>query len=152
MKVELKPLVAQDVRTLARSFPGTLMTASFPVEDFADKYEHSCSGTIHIDDAPVACFGIQSEWKGYGIVWAMYSPLALAHPHTVVRITKNTLDGHFRHGGYRRIDTMVMKGWRRAERFIEAMGFTAQCDLPLWGPNGETYVLYARLKETPCRP
>ncbi len=49
--------------------------------------------------------------------------------------------------GLRRVEATTAKDYRQSRRLIEAMGFHAETELPLYGKGGETFIQYARTEE-----
>jgi len=47
----------------------------------------------------------------------------------------------------RRLSVEVRKGNDRAVRWVRALGFSYECDMKQRGPDGETHMLYARVKD-----
>ena len=94
----------------------------------------------------LACAGVLIPWSGLGYAWCVISgrgkeryPLAL---HYAV---KRILRGIMKTRGLRRVQATVFDGAPRNERWMIALGFHKESEMPKWGPRGETGHVYVRL-------
>lgn len=97
-------------------------------------------------DALVFCAGVHHIWDGLGEVWGVFSPLARRYPHTL-RCASRLLDMVILDGDYQRVQCAVNPAWPEAVRFIEHLGFSRECIMEKYGPNGVDHALYARIEK-----
>jgi hypothetical protein len=90
----------------------------------------------------VGCAGIIDVWPGRSQVWALLS--AECRPY-LLPITKYVLRVLSCHPA-RRIEATVPVDFDPGCRWLERLGFKAECKMLNYDPTGRTHLLYARLK------
>lgn len=103
---------------------------------FSGLYEGECIGSA----------GVQRRWGGYGDAWALFGniprPSWTAITREVIRVLDEALQDDFS-----RIDTHILDGFSQGHRWARMLGFSmVRHPMRNWGPNGETYWLYERLR------
>lgn len=98
------------------------------------------------DGEIIACGGVIPVWPGLAEVWIAVSPLAKEHVSFLFRQSKRFLDLITDHYSLRRLQTNVQADLPEAVRFVEHLGFVREATLSDYGPNGETFYSYKRVK------
>jgi hypothetical protein len=93
-----------------------------------------------------AVAGVMCLWRGLGHAWAIVTDHVRhredALPfHYMIRRILRQLEAEYQ---WRCILAFVMRSDHRAQRWTAALGFEPRCDLPHYGPGGETFRLWAR--------
>ncbi len=107
--------------------------------------ERGMGETGLIDGVPIAAGGIITTLAGRGEAWVIAGPRVKDYPLFFHRALLNGIHRQIEALGLRRIDATVLFGDTTAIRWIERMGFSEEGFMPLYGPNGETHIRYARL-------
>lgn len=103
--------------------------------------------TGYAHDKIIAAGGIVVMWKGVGEAWALTSPLVRQYPIFFTRTIRNYLNGLIITHKFERVQSVVQKDYEMAIRWIEALGFKPEGEMPKYRA-GKTFVRYARLTET----
>lgn len=99
--------------------------------------------TLLIDGKPVASGGIALLDPTYGECWLLLTKQK--NGIIVFRYVLRKLQVLIDHHGFRRLQAHVIKGFDEGEELIKRLGFKREGWLEKYGPNGETYGLYARI-------
>ena len=102
--------------------------------------------TAMTPEGPIAAGGVVIPWKGLGHAWAAVSPRAREiAPLGLTRAVRGRLEDIMRTHSLRRVQATVFEGHERSRRWVEALGFRWESDMPKYGPKGETGHVYVRL-------
>ena len=95
------------------------------------------------NDVVVICGGIHTFWPGMGESW-MCVRFSTVGP-SVMRAAKEWLDRTIETYKYDRVQAILPVGdkWARTEKYL---GFTLECYLPKYGPNGADKTMWSRVK------
>lgn len=115
-----------------------------PLESDAELHAVGIAVTGEIDGKIVFCAGIDDLWDGVGNVWLVLSDDAHKYPR-VFWALKALLGGRIQLE-YHRLSCVVKASWKEAKRFAEWFGFKKEATMKKYGPNGEAYCLYARVR------
>lgn len=110
----------------------------------ARAYELSGRGySILVGDKPVACAVLVEVGDGRGSVQAFIGADAGPHMLLATRVAERM----FRESCLRRIEALVVAGFSNGARWTGLLGFELETPngMRAFGPNGETYLLYARI-------
>jgi hypothetical protein len=100
----------------------------------------------YCNDELLVCAGIMMPWSGYGISWAMLSPNAKRHYHFVHRAVLEGLNYFIAAHRLRRVEANVDARSDDAKHWATHLGFVFESWMPSYGPNGETFIKYVRIK------
>jgi len=98
--------------------------------------------TVLADGKPIACAVLVQTGIYRGAVYAFIGADAGPHMLAVYRVADRMFEMH----AYSRIEALVIKGFEAGARWMEMLGFELETPngMKSFGPNGETYMLYAR--------
>ena len=98
--------------------------------------------TVLVDGKPIACAVLVQTGISRGAVYAFIGADAGPHLLAVYRVADRMFEMH----AYNRIEALVVKGFAAGARWMEMLGFELETPngMKSFGPNGETYMLYAR--------
>lgn len=93
------------------------------------------------------CAGLTVSPEGRGNSWAVFGADAGPYLLRAARFAKKWFEA----SGLRRIEAIMLGGFTAGERWIKLLGFELETPngMKAFGPNGETYYLYARVKWPP---
>lgn len=94
----------------------------------------------------VACIGARELWPGNCEGWVLTSNLVHECPKFFHAVTLRGLLWLERNRGVRRIGAHVVKGWPDAKKWAERLGFTYEGEAPCYGPGGEDFFHYGRVR------
>ncbi len=114
-------------------------------DDLNEAYMAGDAFTLLYKGKILCCGGIAPIWEGLGEVWWRASIYMQDHGRKVALVTKERLDTFKMK--FRRVQTNVISDWTKAIKFIEAMGFHFESEMPKYGPNGESQSRYVILVE-----
>jgi len=98
--------------------------------------------TVLADGKPIACAVLVRSGFSRGAVHAFIGADAGPHMLAVYRVAERMFEMHT----YCRIEALVAAGFAAGARWMEMLGFELETPngMKSFGPNGETYMLYAR--------
>lgn len=94
---------------------------------------------------PIACGGIIVHWQGVGEIWMIPSKHTANHPVSVCRVGRYVMDYAINELNLRRIQATVDENDVTGINYVEQYSFGLEGRLRQCGPNGENYLLYARI-------
>jgi hypothetical protein len=98
-------------------------------------------------DEFLGCGGIVIPWPGVaeGWIWALDSVSKLPlEVHLLVRRGMRLLEDWY---DIKRLSVEVREDNVRGQRWVRALGFKYECHMKKRGPDGETHMLYARVRD-----
>lgn len=114
-----------------------------PLESDALIHASGPSITGEIDGKIMFCAGIDDLWDGVGNIWLILADDARLHPG-VFWALRRILNSRMK--DYRRLSCVVKASWKEAKKFAEWFEFKKEATMKKYGPNGEAYCLYARVR------
>lgn len=127
--LEIQPAQVYMAPALTRRY-GEALAESGPA------FSAACGGSL------VGAAGIANQHPGTGRAWALLSPAAGPWLPT---ITKACLR-FFLDARYRRIEATVLTGWAAGARWAAMLGFEREGTMRGYGPDGQDFDLYARVR------
>jgi hypothetical protein len=119
-----------------------------PVKTACALGEDGPAATGLTDAGVIGCAGVVIPWAGYGSGWAMIDRAALTWPvaqrAAFVRVIRRQFDAWITEHQLARIEANVQPDLPVAHRFIRALGFAKESDMPRY-QNGRTFSKYVRL-------
>ena len=100
------------------------------------------SWAILADDEVLAIGGIVRLWENTGEAWSIVSARAKDYPLAVCKASRAAVRG----ARLRRVQACIRAGDDTARRFAEICGMDAEATLRAFGPEGEDYIIYARIR------
>lgn len=95
---------------------------------------------------PLGAFGLMPMWTGVAQGWVFASDSLRAFPVALHRTVARALDAGERLMRLHRIQVSVHENFHTSRRWVERLGFACEGAMPGFGPNGDTYYRYARLR------
>lgn len=99
----------------------------------------------YLRGAPVMAFGFTPQTLAGNVIsaWAFGTAKATRVIPAITRFVRDELAPFWIEAGVTRMEARSILGHSTAHRWMEATGAVRECDLPLWGKGGETFVLFA---------
>lgn len=101
--------------------------------------------TVITDGEVILCGGAKIVMPGMGEAWTYFSEDIHSHALAVHRIVKKMLQFIIDEHKLRRIQAISKETVPDAGRWLEALGFQKEGVLRKFGPEGDNFVLYARV-------
>lgn len=118
------------------------------IAQFAEVYQaRGPAFTIFDGDLIVGSIGIVMIWKGFGEAWVYVSDDVERHKKEFHRVVKNLLDESIKNLNIRRVQAVVEESYITGCKWAERLGFVEEGRMRNYGVNGETYILYARVRD-----
>lgn len=103
--------------------------------------------TLLIDGKTIGCLVFcKLLYAGVCEVVILGSPDMERYGLTVHRICKGLIDRAQEYHGFRRIEARIMETAKRDRAWAERLGFKPEGVIEAFGPNGENYIQYARIR------
>lgn len=130
-----------------RGEPGLYDTITGRMEYWRAMAKTGTAFSAFDDNTFLGCGGVVIPWPGVaeGWIWAM--PEVSRVPLQIHHLTRRGILYLEKTYGIRRLSVEVRRGNIRAARWVRALGFTYEGDMRMRGPDGETHMLYARVRE-----
>ncbi len=90
--------------------------------------------------------GIVPLWNGVGNAWVYASDALRARPFGLHRCIARGLALAIEHFGFHRVQLSVHREFARSQRWVERLGFRFEGEMRGYGPNGDTYWRYAKVR------
>lgn len=101
--------------------------------------------TCFIGSQVLVIAGMFIQWRGLAEVWSITTPLVTAYPLAFHRAISHGLKVMAQSMGIRRIQVAIHADHQVSHRWIQRLGFKWEGAMPGYGPDGATYVRFARL-------
>jgi len=101
-----------------------------------------CAWTILSDGNPVCIWGKTAIWNGRCVLWILMGEGSRTCMKRIIELSKATIDLMSEH----RIEATTIATWRSGWRFLELLGFNAECVMRKYSATGEDEVLFARVR------
>lgn len=137
-------------KVVPRDYDSQIFFASYSnYEELINTYlSSSYAYTGFYKDDIIGIAGLFPIGPGNAEAWMFTSELLVKHPKFVIKHIKRHLGLAEKVLGINRIQALCVENFTQAKSFIELLGF--KCETPHgmknYGPNNETYYLYARTK------
>jgi hypothetical protein len=102
--------------------------------------------TAFLNGTALCCGGVAMYWNGVGKGWLYTSTEVDRHRIAFHRGARGWIEQVVRAWGLRRLEVDVPVWNQMSCRWIERLGFQHESDMPLYGPDGSTWIRYV-LKE-----
>jgi hypothetical protein len=159
MSASIRPFCPTDVERLVLQ-PSQHVTLGIhrPVHTIEDGRELAELGpawtAVSSDGRILACYGFGYQWPpseltgGHALAWAMLGQGLGAEHVAITRFARDTLAA----SPIDRIEAIVRADVEAEWRWAELVGFNRVAELRAWGPEGETHLLYERVRSCCGRP
>jgi hypothetical protein len=108
--------------------------------------EGSPAISIMNDDKVIGIVGAIFLFPKVMEVYGLFSDELKKNPVAFHKGMKTLADGAFANFHVHRIQIVVKADYLEGQRWAETLGFEAECVMPKYGPNGDDYVLFGRVK------
>lgn len=100
-----------------------------------------------VDGTVVAVGGLVMLWDGVAEIWLGVGDVEWAKKHTrkFVGICTQMVDSTAKAAGLRRLQCTTVADSKMSCRFVEALGFISEGQMPGYGVDGSNHVRYAKL-------
>lgn len=140
MKIE--PLRADHVMGLVDLLPVGSYIGEQPTPALARELE-KCGGWAAVDGATLAIGGIFHMRPGCGHAWMWMTRGWRRHARAITVEVMAALA----ESGLRRVEAAVRCDFEPGHRWIKALGFECEAErMKAWGPEGDDFALYARVR------
>ena len=102
--------------------------------------------TLIVEDVPVACAGIILQEWNKAEAWALLSFLFYRHKIKAYRAIKAGLEAFIAEKKLQRVQAVVVSEDQPGIDFIECLGFECEGELKNFGPQHESFYMYARTR------
>ena len=103
---------------------------------------------VELAGNPEAAFGCGQVRRGYWIAWSWGTDRLIRCIPAMVAFITDHLQPAVYEAGALRVEARALKSHGQAVRFLERIGGTFRCELPGYGKNGETFLLFDWVRET----
>jgi len=117
------------------------------IERFNNLYLEGPAYSVFDGEVCVFCGGVRIIWPGAGEAWLICSNDLGHYVRELCLITPRYLKWIIEDHDLRRVQAVVQSDWTQAVRFLEKLGFDMEGVMRKYGPNGEDYIMYARVKK-----
>ena len=101
--------------------------------------------TVLLNNQPVISTGICELWEGVGEAWMIADKKISDHPIIFSRLIRTHFFRYMRNYNFCRVQANVRKDWHPAKRFARFCEMKPEGEMPSFGPEGATYIRYARV-------
>lgn len=116
-------------------------------EQWAEAWkDHLWAYTVTVDGIPVACAGVALQEWHKAEAWAIFSSDFKAHKLFIYRFIKAGITESFREHKLVRLQSTIDPQFPENIKWIETLGFEYEGRLRNYGPQGQDYLMYSRIK------
>lgn len=119
----------------------TLIFRSYASKLQIDDLSHTYISNGHV----IAVGGVAPLWPGVGEGWVVCSAKVFDHGVGVARSTRGLLDEMAANHNFHRIQSAVLTGNERLERFAKFLGFQREGIMRRYGTDQKDYAIFARI-------
>lgn len=94
----------------------------------------------------LGCAGIVPLWRGVGAGWLYAAEEMRRHPVALHRAVLRGITAAEAGLDLRRIQISVHEDFAASLAWVARLGFACEGAMPAYGPNGDTYIRYARIR------
>ena len=102
--------------------------------------------TLEHEGKIIGSAGFISPWPGVANGWGFFSELIYKYPLTLHKTMKRMIPIIEAKHGIVRLQADCLKGFDKAVKWLERLGFEQEGEMRNYGPNGETMIRFARIK------
>lgn len=147
--IEVIPLTCDHIRMLADPVtePGLKRILVNNSRYWSDMVASGRAFSAFYEGEFLGSAGFAMPWPGVAEVWLWVTDSVHRCPVLLTKLLKRTLKQiETRHGVWR-ISCEVRADNVRAERWVKLLGFSKECDMRRRGPDGSTFMLYAKVRD-----
>jgi RimJ/RimL family protein N-acetyltransferase len=125
-----------------------LLTSAPDLADYSLNYfvNNGVGYTGIVDEGIAAAAGFGKVCQGNWEVWCYTTTLFPKYGRQIHRAVKSMIEIFFQSDDVRRLQTSVDATHPKAERWVQKLGFEYEGTQRKYGPNGEDYRIYSRVK------
>lgn len=98
------------------------------------------------DGRILGCAGIVPLWRGVAAGWLFGGEELRRHPVALHRAVARGVPQAMRGLGLHRLQISVHENFAASLAWVERLGFVKEGAMPGYGPNGDNYIRYARVR------
>jgi hypothetical protein len=103
--------------------------------------------TLLNEKSVIAIGGIAMLWRGVGEAWAIPSTEVEKHPLAFHRVIKKMIDIIQQNKNLHRVQASINEDHEKSHKWVKALGFKREGKMNGYGPNGENFIRYARVRK-----
>jgi hypothetical protein len=149
MTVRFRDFLAGDVVQLAlQPSQHVCLGVTRAVHSIDDGLELAAGGpawtAISVQGRILCCAGFRELWEGrHAVAWALLASELGAAQLAITRFARQRIA----ESPFARIEAIVRKAMKAECDWARLVGLDFRCELPKWGPDGETHLLFDRVRE-----
>ncbi len=101
--------------------------------------------TVTYLDKPIAFICMVRIWNKVAEIMSITSDEVKEHPTAFHRLCKKMIQDHVEVYGIQRVQTIVKSNYNDGCRWLEMLGFAIEGEMKKFGPEGDDYLLMARV-------
>lgn len=136
---DLEELTPRDYGSQEMAVMGDRLTVGRLYEQVGPAY------TVRVRSQIMVCGGVAHYWPGVGEAWVVTTDLIPRYPLSFHRTVKRMLRQLCRDMGLQRLQAAVPANHTVSRKWLERLGFRQEGLMPMYGPQGKTYVRYGYL-------
>lgn len=144
MTTYIRELERADLDMLIQDTPETSYWRLLSSEQFDEVVKHP-AWVGFVDNQLVGAGGLVRLWPGLAEAWIAVTSLASRYPRFVLRTAYDFLDINISYYNLRRVEANIREDFTKAIKFATRLGFEYNCPRFKYGPNGETFYLFAKV-------
>ena len=141
---EVRPFEPEDYETLINGLPvepGLARVVGDPLKRGKQIHGDGPAWSGVVDGRLVASAGLMIPWPGFGAAWAVLDRgLARAHRVPLHRALLRVFGRAMHEYKLVRVETSVSAAFAPGLRLARHLGFREECEMPKYGPYGDTYL------------
>jgi hypothetical protein len=148
-KIELVPFKGEHVLEMnLREWDRKFLAANPDLGDISTSYfERNAMGfTAVCEEGVIGAGGLVPIFKTNWEAWVFTTPLFEKHGVRIAVMARKLLDNFFKSSKVLRVQAPIDSKYPTAIRFAEAMGLWPEATLRRYGPEGQDFIMYARVK------
>ena len=147
--IELIPFKAEHLAGFhARAHESRMVGSDYFMEWAKINEEHSVGYSGFYEGRFIGCGGIRMLWPGVGEAWAIFAEDPREFAHEIYHYVSMGLEHIIAEHGLWRVQTPIAADIAVNIRFIENLGFEREGLMKKFGPDGDDFYIYAKVKVT----
>ena len=108
---------------------------------------HGPAFTILNEKEIIGIAGVVILWPGVGEAWTFLNPSFKRYAKSIHRAVKEKLQEIMDTFNLHRVQTTVLDGFEAGIRWVKRLGFEEEGIMKAYGPNGEDFIRFARVRK-----
>jgi hypothetical protein len=148
-KIELVPFKGEHVSLMdLREWDKKFLAAAPDLAAMSSNYfENNAMGfSVVLEEVIIGAGGLVPIFKTNWEAWVFTTPLFEKYGVRIAVMARKLLDNFFKSSKVLRVQAPIDSKYPTAIRFAEAMGLWPEATLRRYGPEGQDFIMYARVK------